>query len=74
MDVSDRGTGNTWDRYQGLDLDRNGVGDGPYELCLYADRIWMDLPPVQFFRGAPLLEAIDFVERLAPFSVQPEGP
>ncbi|HXK55156.1 MAG TPA: nitrous oxide reductase family maturation protein NosD [Gammaproteobacteria bacterium] len=61
-------SGNYWDDYEGFDLDRDGVGDGPYEYFNYADRIWMDVPPVRFFKGSPLLEVLDFLERLAPFT------
>lgn len=60
--------GNHWDTYRGMDLDGDGVGDTPHELYLYSDRLWLDRPMTQFFRGSPLLEAIDFIERLAPFS------
>ncbi|MBA1443936.1 MAG: nitrous oxide reductase family maturation protein NosD [Chromatiales bacterium] len=60
--------GNYWDDYQGFDQNRDGVGDKPYELYSYADRIWMDVPPARFFKGSPVLEVMDFLERLAPFS------
>jgi len=60
--------GNFWDDYAGFDRDGDGVGDTPYQLYGYADRIWMDVPPAQFFKGSPLLEVLDFLERLAPFS------
>ena len=60
--------GNFWDDYEGFDRDRDGVGDTPYEHIGYADRIWMDVPPAQFFKGSPMLEVLDFLERLAPFS------
>ncbi|KRT55286.1 nitrous oxide reductase family maturation protein NosD [endosymbiont of Ridgeia piscesae] len=60
--------GNYWDDYEGFDQDRDGVGDKPYELYSYADRIWMDVPPARFFKGAPVLEVMDFLERLAPFT------
>jgi nitrous oxidase accessory protein len=59
---------NYWDDYEGFDLDKDGVGDTPYEMYAYADRIWQDIPNAQFFKGAPILETIDFLERLAPFS------
>ena len=59
---------NYWDDYEGFDRNRDGIGDTPYELYTYADRIWMDVPPAQFFKGSPMLEVIDFLERLAPFS------
>jgi nitrous oxidase accessory protein len=60
--------GNHWDDYEGFDRDDDLTGDTPYELHSYADRLWMDVPPVQFFKGSPLLEVLDFLERLAPFS------
>jgi len=60
--------GNFWDDYAGFDRDGDGVGDTPYKLYGYADRIWMDVPPAQFFKGSPLLEVLDFLEQLAPFS------
>ncbi len=63
--------GNHWDDYAGFDNDADGIGDTPYEIYNYADRLWMDLPPAAFFRGGFALAALDFVERLAPFS-EPE--
>lgn len=60
--------GNYWDDYQGFDRNNDGRGDTPYELFAYADRIWMEQPQARFFKSAPLLEAVDFLERLAPFS------
>ena len=59
---------NYWDDYEGFDRDGDGRGDTPYELRAYADRIWMETPPAAFFRASPLLEVIDFLDRLAPFS------
>ncbi|MBW9267669.1 MAG: nitrous oxide reductase family maturation protein NosD [Candidatus Thiodiazotropha sp. (ex. Lucinisca nassula)] len=60
--------GNLWDDYQGFDRDHDGYGDTPHTIKLYADRIWMDRPVTQFFRGTPIMGMIDFMERLAPFS------
>jgi nitrous oxidase accessory protein len=60
--------GNYWDNYEGFDRDNDGVGDTPYEIWAYADRIWMDTPMARFFRNSPVLELLDFLERLAPFS------
>jgi nitrous oxidase accessory protein len=60
--------GNRWDDYQGFDRDRDGIGDTPYELFSYADRFWQMLPEAAFFRGSPLFEVIDFLDRLAPFT------
>jgi nitrous oxidase accessory protein len=60
--------GNYWSDYEGFDQDADGVGDSPYELYAYADRLWQNEPYAQFFKGSPLLEVLDFLERLAPFS------
>lgn len=60
--------GNYWDDYQGFDRDGDGRGDTPHALFLYSDRLWMDRPKARFFRASPVLEVIDFMERLAPFS------
>ena len=71
--------GNHWDDFAGFDHDGDGIGDTPYEIYNYADRLWMDLPPAAFFRGGFALAALDFVERLAPFTepellVREQGP
>jgi nitrous oxidase accessory protein len=60
--------GNYWDDYQGFDRNSDGIGDTPHEVYLFADRIWMETPLATFFRGSPVLETLDFLERLAPFS------
>jgi nitrous oxidase accessory protein len=60
--------GNAWDDFEGFDRDGDGVGDGPYELYAFADRIWQEEPKASFFRNAPALELLDFLERLAPFA------
>jgi len=63
--------GNRWEAYSGFDQNGDGVGDTPHEIYLYSDRIWMDRPMTKFYRGSPMFDVIDFVERLVPFS-EPE--
>lgn len=60
--------GNRWEDYQGFDVNGDGVGDKPHRLYGYAGRVWMDVPNTKFFKGTPLLEVLDFLDRLAPFS------
>lgn len=60
--------GNFWDDYEGFDRDGDGVGDNKHELHAYADQIWMEMPVARFFRSSPVMELLDFLERLAPFS------
>jgi nitrous oxidase accessory protein len=73
--LSDSGTarnnlwrGNYWDDYKGFDRNRDNVGDVPHELYAFADQVWMEVPYARFFRNAPMMETLDFLERLAPFS------
>lgn len=65
---NDHWQGNYWDDYQGFDRDGDGLGDTPHQIYAYADRIWMETPAARFFRNSPMLEILDFLERLAPFS------
>jgi nitrous oxidase accessory protein len=60
--------GNYWSDYRGFDRNHDGVGDTPHEIYAYSDRIWLDSPYSQFFKGSPLMETLDFLERLAPLS------
>ena len=60
--------GNYWDNYKGFDDDKNGIGDKPYNVYLYSERIWVDRPKLKFFRGSPVMGILDLSYRLAPFS------
>ena len=66
--MNDTWWGNSWDTYEGFDLDGDGFGDKPHELHVYADRLWIETPSATFFRNSPVLELLDFLEKLAPFS------
>lgn len=62
---------NSWDAYEGFDRDGDGIGDTPHRVLGYAGRVWMDVPNTRFFKGTAILEVLDFLDRLAPFS-EPE--
>jgi len=66
--ASNRWLGNWFDTYEGFDRDGDGYGDKPHEHYAYADQIWMEIPAARFFKTSPVLELLDFLERLAPFS------
>jgi nitrous oxidase accessory protein len=59
---------NRWEDYQGFDTNRDGTGDSPHRVYAYAGRVWSDIPNTRFFKATPLLEVLDFLDRLAPFS------
>lgn len=58
--------GNSFDDYQGYDLDRDGVGDVPYELHRLSDQITAVREDLKFFRGTPALALLDLVGRVVP--------
>lgn len=61
-------SGNYFDNYLGFDRDKNGIGDTPHEQYAFADQIWIEIPAARFFKTAPVMELLDFIERLAPLS------
>ncbi len=59
---------NFWDKYVGFDRNGDGISDMPYQVLIYADKLWQFDHRLKFFYGTPLLSIVDFIERLAPFS------
>ena len=59
---------NYWDNYQGFDRNGDGFGDIPHEQWMYADRIWNHLPAAKIFYASPILDFMNFLWRLMPFS------
>ena len=59
---------NFWDDYQGIDKDGDGIGDIPYTLYYYADKLWLLNPNVRFFYGSPVISILNFLYKLAPIS------
>ncbi len=60
-------THNRWDRYEGFDADHDGIGDTPYQVLVYADRMWHFAPHVKFFYASPVLSLLNLIEKIAPF-------
>lgn len=58
---------NYWDRYIGFDKNKDGISDIPYQVLIYADKLWQFDHHLKFFYGTPLLSIVDFIEKLAPF-------
>lgn len=59
---------NYWDDYEGFDKNGDGIGDTPYILFYYADRMWLLNPNVKFFYASPVITIMNFLAKLAPLS------
>ena len=60
--------GNYWDDYQGFDKNKDDIGDTPFNLYYYADKMWLLNPNVKFFYGSPVISILNFLAKLAPIS------
>lgn len=58
--------GNYWGDYQGYDLDRDGVGDVPYELRSLSGELVSRKPELAFLRSCPALHMVDIVGHVLP--------
>lgn len=77
VDGGGNALGNQWidndfDDYAGYDLDRDGVGDIPYELRTFTGTLIARHPQLNYFRGTPALAMIDAASRILPVR-QPEA-
>jgi nitrous oxidase accessory protein len=59
-------SGNAFDDYAGYDLDRDGVGDVPYELRSLTSDLVAGRPALAFFRGTPALALVEAIGRIVP--------
>ncbi len=66
--VKNHWEGNYWDSYEGFDKNGDGIGDTPYRLYYYADRMWMLNPNIKFFYASPVISIMNFLAKLAPLS------
>lgn len=60
--------GNYFDDYEGLDRDKDGIGDIPYINKAYADKLWLYNSGIKFFYGSPVMSLLNFLAKLIPFS------
>lgn len=59
---------NFYDRYEGFDRNKDGIGDTPHKEYQYADKLWLYNENVKFFYGSPVMSLLNFLAKLAPFS------
>ena len=58
---------NYWDRYDGFDANKDGVGDTPYRVYQYGDLLWHENNKIKFFYAVPVMSLLNFLLKLAPF-------
>ncbi len=66
--IQNHWNGNYWDDYEGFDKNGDGIGDTPYHLFYYADRMWLLNPNIKFFYASPVITIMNFLAKLAPLS------
>jgi len=58
---------NYWDQYGGFDKNHDNIGDTPYKVYQYSDKLWHYNHKVKFFFASPALSLISFLSKIAPF-------
>jgi nitrous oxidase accessory protein len=73
LDVSDRETrwsdtagGNHWSRYSGYDLDRDGIGDVPFDIQNVFQIMESQVPEVRFYLLSPAAKILELAEQALP--------
>ena len=61
LEWSSGNTGNYWSGYQGWDLNRDGIGDVPYQPNDSLDRLFWLYPQIRFLMESPLIVLLKFM-------------
>ncbi len=59
---------NYWGNYAGFDKDNDNIGDTPYVVYQYADKLWDYNPHIKFFFGSIVMSLANFLCKVAPFT------
>ncbi len=62
---------NYWGAYQGFDRNYDNIGDTPYIIKRYMDKLWSYNNKIKFFYGSTVIALANFLCEIAPFS-EPE--
>ena len=62
---------NYWGAYRGFDKNHDNIGDTPYIIKRYMDRLWSYDNKIKFFYGSVVIALANFLCEIAPFS-EPE--
>jgi nitrous oxidase accessory protein len=59
---------NYWGNYEGFDRNHDNIGDTPYVIYEYADRLWSYDNKIKFFYGSVVIALTNFLCKIAPFT------
>ena len=62
---------NYWGAYRGFDRNHDNIGDTPYIIKRYMDKLWSYDNKIKFFYGSVVIALANFLCEIAPFS-EPE--
>ena len=62
---------NYWGAYRGFDKNHDNIGDTPYIIKRYMDKLWSYDNKIKFFYGSVVIALANFLCEIAPFS-EPE--
>ena len=62
---------NYWGAYRGFDKNHDNIGDTPYIIKRYLDKLWSYNHKIKFFYGSVVIALANFLCEIAPFS-EPE--
>ena len=62
---------NYWGQYRGFDRDHDNIGDTPYVINRYFDKLYTYDNKIKFFYGSVVMALADFMCEIAPFT-EPE--
>ncbi len=62
---------NYWGQYMGFDRNHDNIGDTPYVIKRYFDKLYAYDNKIRFFYGSVVMALVDFLCEIAPFS-EPE--
>jgi len=59
---------NYWGKYEGFDQNHDNIGDTPYVVKRYFDKLYSYNHKIRFFYGSTIMALVDFLCEIAPFT------
>lgn len=69
--INNKVSHNYWGQYKGFDRNHDNIGDTPYIIKRYFDKLYSYNNKIKFFYGSTVMAVVDFLCEIAPFT-EPE--